>query len=75
MALHKEKKKIFVSTKKFEKYGVDIINIQNVDKEPFLSIHSGVIRDIKCQNDYLLTSGYDKSMKLTSIKDKKLIGT
>ncbi|CAO3607046.1 unnamed protein product [Cunninghamella echinulata] len=75
MAIHEEKKIIFTSTKKDKDYGVNITSIQSVDHEPFLPIHSGVIRDIKCQRDYLLTSGYDKTMKLTSIKDKKLIET
>ncbi|ORZ14244.1 hypothetical protein BCR42DRAFT_64354 [Absidia repens] len=73
MALHQERKSVFVSTRKGNDYGVDLFSLERPGHIAFLRMHSGAIRDIKCRDDQILTCGHDKSIKLTSLKDQKLM--
>jgi hypothetical protein len=73
MAFDQERKLVFVSTKKGIDYGVDLFSLEKPGHVAFIPIHSGVIRDIKCRGDLLLSCGHDKSIKVTSVKDRKSI--
>ncbi|KAI8086030.1 uncharacterized protein BX664DRAFT_359595 [Halteromyces radiatus] len=75
MALYQQNRSVIVSTKEKDQYGVHIYSLDKTGQDSFLPIHSGAIRDIKCQNDLLLSCGHDKTLKLTSIKDKQLLNT
>ncbi|CAO3588279.1 unnamed protein product [Absidia cylindrospora] len=73
MAFYQERKSVFVSTRKGNDYGVDLFSLERPGHVDFLRIHSGAIRDIKCRDDQILTCGHDRSIKLMSVKNQKLM--
>ena len=59
-----------VSRKQNNLHGVHRIPLER-GTGAFIPLHTGVIRDIQCREDAMLTCGHDRTLKLASLKTGK----
>jgi hypothetical protein len=73
MTINQQSKMIFASTKRRDRYGVDIFGLDRIGRVAYIPIHDGAIRDVKCRDDLLLSCGVDKMLKLMSPKEQQAV--
>lgn len=57
-----------------QQYGLRKINLYDPTQTEFISNHSGIIKDLKhTTNNLILSTGLDKTLKLTSLLSNQVV--
>ncbi|KAI8388435.1 uncharacterized protein BYT42DRAFT_560081 [Radiomyces spectabilis] len=56
-------------------YGAQKISLRDLSNTERLSIHELLVRDLKCRGDTVLSTGLDKTLKMTSLQNNCVVQT